>query len=71
MNHHAAVVQEELALGEARLAESRTRGDFVDDGAVGTLQTGGDQIEIAIAPRPEMQAADVLLNVDGAALSGL
>ena len=57
VHHHHTVVEPYLALAEAGLAETRTDVHVVDGRTI-DHQTGPDGIEIAIAPRPEMQAGE-------------
>ena len=74
MHHHNAVVEPYLAIAKARLAETRA-GDNPVVGSRGRFQTltqkGLYSIEIAVAPRPEVQPLYILLGLCCHALPGL
>ena len=79
MHHQATVVEPYLSLAEAGLAETCTNDDLIilsiqaQRFGIGPIlcQKGPDGIEIAIAPRPEMQTAQFALDTDGACLARL
>ena len=60
VHHEYTVVEPYLALAKARLAEARPCNDLVDGRTI-DHKSRFNSIEIAVAPRPEVQAADGLL----------
>ena len=71
VHHQYPVVEPDLSLCKARLTETGAGVDTVNDGAVVILQHRLDRIEITIAPRPEMQSLDGLLDLHHTRLSWL
>ena len=70
VHHKYTVVEPYLALTEARLTEASPCGDYVDGGTVdheGRLHG----IQVAVAPRPEVQTTDRLLGFEYARLTRL
>ena len=70
VHHQHAVVEPHFALAEARLAETGACGDAVA-ACRSLLQAGLDGIQVAVAPRPEVQAVHSLRRRHRPRLAGL
>ena len=70
VNHQAAVVQVEPAFAELGLAESRAGCDDVAT-YLTFLEAGLDGVEVAVAPRPEVQSAHLLAGLGCGGGAGL
>ena len=71
VHHEHAVVQEETAVPELGLAEAGTGDDVVYLRAIVGLQQRLYCIQVAVAPRPEVQPADLARHTDRAGLAWL
>ena len=71
MYHQHTVIEPDLTLCEAGLTESSTCNDFIHIRTVISLQKRLDRIQIAIAPRPEVQSSYRLLNLHCTGLARL